>query len=146
MGVFTYGLPPSDMDGRLGICLTLLLTAVAYKFTAAEGLPKLGYLTALDKFVFGSIFFLTLLAAEVFCSSKFSDELSRKTIGEHKLIFVWIACWTGYVLVNWGHWLSFLLRVRCVLYSRFSTLGLGVALLPTRPVHGGDPRPSCCTL
>eukprot|EP01043_Picozoa_sp_COSAG02_P065613 COSAG02_NODE_9955_length_2065_cov_1.810783_1_plen_219_part_10 len=83
MGVFTYGLPPSDMDGRLGICLTLLLTAVAYKFTAAEGLPKLGYLTALDKFVFGSIFFLTLLAVEVFCSSKFSDELSRKTIGEH---------------------------------------------------------------
>ena len=121
MGIFTYGLPPADMDGRLGICLTLLLTAVAYKFTAAEGLPKLGYLTLLDRFVFGSIFFLTLLAVEVFCASKFSSELSGKTIDGHRLIFVWIACWSGYVLVNWGHWLSYSMRIQCVLQSVLST-------------------------
>jgi hypothetical protein len=131
MGVFTYGLPPSDMDGRLGICLTLLLTAVAYKFTAAEGLPKLGYLTALDKFVFGSIFFLTLLAVEVFCASKFSHELSGKTIDGHKLIFVWVACWSGYVLVNWGHWLSYSQRVRCALSSSVRSWRL-LILSPTR--------------
>jgi hypothetical protein len=114
MGVFTYGLPPTDMDGRLGICLTLLLTAVAYKFTAAEGLPKLGYLTLIDKFVFSSIFFLTLLAVEVFCASKFADNLQGHTVDGHRLLFVWMGCWCGYVLINWALWIGHLMRVRCV--------------------------------
>jgi hypothetical protein len=36
---------------RLGITLTLLLTAVAYKFVVASSLPTVSYLTILDRFV-----------------------------------------------------------------------------------------------
>ena len=39
------------MPSRLGFCMTLLLTSVAYKFVAASSLPAISYLTLLDKFV-----------------------------------------------------------------------------------------------
>jgi hypothetical protein len=35
---------------RLGITLTLLLTAVAYKFVVASSLPTVSYLTLLDRY------------------------------------------------------------------------------------------------
>jgi hypothetical protein len=41
---------------RLGITLTLLLTAVAYKFVVASSLPTVSYLTILDRFPSSSSF------------------------------------------------------------------------------------------
>lgn len=47
-----------DSDGakigtsdRLGVTLTLLLTAVAYKFAVASSLPKVSYITTLDSYI-----------------------------------------------------------------------------------------------
>jgi hypothetical protein len=49
---------------RLGVSLTLLLTAVAYKFIVATSLPQVSYLTALDVQVLLCFAFLVLSAIE----------------------------------------------------------------------------------
>ena len=46
-------IPPNTDDGagsRLAVTLTLLLTTVAYKITATDTLPQLGYLTYMDTY------------------------------------------------------------------------------------------------
>ena len=50
-----------DMGGRLGATLTLMLTAVAYKYLVAEMVPRIGYNTLLDWYVLVCWFFLLLM-------------------------------------------------------------------------------------
>ena len=44
-------MPDKDLANRLSATLTLLLTAVAYKYLVAQMVPPIGYSTALDKYV-----------------------------------------------------------------------------------------------
>ncbi|CAL1151248.1 unnamed protein product [Cladocopium goreaui] len=50
-----------DMGGRLGATLTLLLTAVAYKYLVAEMVPRISYNTLLDWYVLICWAFLLLM-------------------------------------------------------------------------------------
>jgi hypothetical protein len=59
-----------DTADRAGIALTLLLTAVAYKFVIASELPKIGYLTLLDKYMIFSFAVLAVGIGEVFLVSE----------------------------------------------------------------------------
>ncbi|KAK2553672.1 Cys-loop ligand-gated ion channel [Acropora cervicornis] len=52
---------PSD---RLSVTLTLLLTAVAFKFVVSQSLPTISYLTLLDKYVLSGLIFLGFMAIE----------------------------------------------------------------------------------
>ncbi|XP_068681182.1 cys-loop ligand-gated ion channel-like [Montipora capricornis] len=52
---------PSD---RLSVTLTLLLTAVAFKFVVSQSLPTISYLTLLDKYVLSGLIFLGCMAIE----------------------------------------------------------------------------------
>ena len=47
----TFAVPVEDLADRMSIVLTLLLTAVAFKFVIADSLPKLGFNTFLDNFI-----------------------------------------------------------------------------------------------
>ena len=49
---------PEDAGDRLSITLTLVLTAVAYKYVIAQQLPAISYLTLMDKYVLFSFFLL----------------------------------------------------------------------------------------
>jgi hypothetical protein len=51
-------------DERLSVTLTLLLTAVAYKFIVAAELPQISYLTAMDSYVLCCFFFMFLVTVE----------------------------------------------------------------------------------
>ena len=60
-----------DSDGarmstadRLSVTLTLMLTAVAYKFIVASALPQVSYLTSLDTYVLVCFLFLFLISVE----------------------------------------------------------------------------------
>jgi hypothetical protein len=60
-----------DADGkrvttadRLSITLTLLLTAVAYKFIVSSSLPQVSYLTSMDSYVLSCFFFMLLVIIE----------------------------------------------------------------------------------
>ena len=55
--------PRSDASDRVSLGVTLLLTATAYSLVIAQDIPKLGYLTFSDKYIyttFGYIFSLTV--------------------------------------------------------------------------------------
>ena len=64
---FTFALPPSDTADRLSLTLTLVLTAVAYKLTVAAVIPVVSYVTALDTYVLGCLFFMVLACASSVC-------------------------------------------------------------------------------
>uniref|UniRef100_A0A7S3V3K3 Neurotransmitter-gated ion-channel ligand-binding domain-containing protein n=1 Tax=Aplanochytrium stocchinoi TaxID=215587 RepID=A0A7S3V3K3_9STRA len=55
---------PSDSADRLATTITLLLTLVAFKFVLADAIPKVGYLTYMDKYVLTSYFFLMISIVE----------------------------------------------------------------------------------
>jgi hypothetical protein len=56
---------PSDIDARLCLTITALISAVALQFTAATDLPPTGYLIALDKIYILS--YVVILAVSFFC-------------------------------------------------------------------------------
>jgi len=62
----TVALSPSNIGDRQGFTLTLILTAVAYKYVIAQQLPKVNYLTTLDKYVVISFLIIGLGAVENF--------------------------------------------------------------------------------
>lgn len=56
-----FAVPVDDLADRMSIILTLLLTAVAFKFVIADSLPKLGFNTFLDTFIllnFGTLVYM----------------------------------------------------------------------------------------
>jgi hypothetical protein len=57
--------PEMHPGDRLGVVFTLMLTATAYSLVIAAGLPTLGYLTFLDKYILGTFGYISLVAAEV---------------------------------------------------------------------------------
>lgn len=50
---------------RIGVTLTLMLTATTYSLVIADGLPTLGYLTFLDKYILGTFAFIALVSSEI---------------------------------------------------------------------------------
>mmetsp|Transcript_12914 Transcript_12914/g.19421 ORF Transcript_12914/g.19421 Transcript_12914/m.19421 type:complete len:416 (+) Transcript_12914:283-1530(+) len=60
-----FALPPEEINDRLTIVMTMILTAVAFKFVASQGLPPISYLTFLDKYVLIMLFGMFLLGIEV---------------------------------------------------------------------------------
>ncbi len=64
--VFVFGDEVSketELPDRVNTCLTLILTAVAFKFAIGDSMPKLGYLTLMDQFFLLNIFNLFLVVA-----------------------------------------------------------------------------------
>ncbi|KAL3317079.1 hypothetical protein Ciccas_004274 [Cichlidogyrus casuarinus] len=57
----TFSVPPKESN-RLQLSLLLLLTTVTFKFAASQNLPKISYLTYLDKVVLTNFFMLVAMA------------------------------------------------------------------------------------
>lgn len=63
--VFTsFAIAKEDLADRLSVTLTLVLTSVAFKYMVAQELPKISYLTLLDKYILLSFAFLALVGAQ----------------------------------------------------------------------------------
>ena len=56
----TVFLDPLDFADRQGISFTIILAAVAYKYVVASLLPRISYLTLLDKYVVLAFLLLNL--------------------------------------------------------------------------------------
>jgi len=50
LSMTTFFVPPADTADRLELSITILLTAVAFKFASASYLPQISYQTLVDKF------------------------------------------------------------------------------------------------
>jgi len=57
-GLIVFSLGTDDLNDRINVILTLLLTAVAFKFVIADAIPKVGYSTLIDEFVLYNMAFL----------------------------------------------------------------------------------------
>jgi hypothetical protein len=51
IGLLTFFVPPAEAGERISINVTLLLTLAALQFLQGDNLPKVPYLTLLDKYV-----------------------------------------------------------------------------------------------
>jgi len=60
----SFAIDAADLPSRLNVTLTLVLTAVAYKFVLAQSIPAVSYMTVLDKYVLAQLAFLSLMAVE----------------------------------------------------------------------------------
>ena len=59
-----YGVSVDDLADRSSITLALLLTIVAQKFSLADHLPKLGYLTVIDIYIISCFALIIIVAFE----------------------------------------------------------------------------------
>ena len=60
----TFFVSPDSIGDRLGVILTLLLTAVTFKFVVSQSLPPVSYLTVLDWYVLSTVVFIFSVAIE----------------------------------------------------------------------------------
>ena len=60
----SFSIDRSDIGKRLSVSLTLLLTVVAFKNFVSSILPKVSYLTLLDKYVLFNVAFIFLVSIE----------------------------------------------------------------------------------
>ncbi|KAL7064401.1 hypothetical protein AAHC03_04528 [Spirometra sp. Aus1] len=61
LSLVTFAVDRSQPQSRLQLTFTLVLTLVAFKFVVNQCLPKISYLTYLDKYIISSLFFLTII-------------------------------------------------------------------------------------
>lgn len=59
----TFSVDKGKPQNRLQLSFTLVLTGVAFKFVANQAIPKISYLTQLDRYILGSMVFLYLVCA-----------------------------------------------------------------------------------
>lgn len=79
---------PSD---RLSVTLTLLLTAVAFKFVVSQSLPTISYLTFLDKYVLCGLLFLGCMAIENAVAAIIPDVPTQKDF-DQICLYVAVGC------------------------------------------------------
>ena len=64
MAAYVFWVDVSDAAGRLDLNFTLVLTAVAFKFSVSSNLPNIPYLTTMDKMVLSNFGLLALCGLE----------------------------------------------------------------------------------
>lgn len=94
-----------DIASRMQIILTILLTAVAFKFSVASLLPVLSYQTALDSFCLGLLAFVLISALESIIISKMpyntANIIDHITVAVLAVTFVvYHVWWTVWLLKN----------------------------------------------
>lgn len=71
-------LAPQHVEARVGLTITALLTLVAHQFTAAAGLPEVGYLLVLDQIYIVSYAYILLVVGLIVAGTRaFEARLAR---------------------------------------------------------------------
>jgi len=87
--------PITNMGERLSVSVTLLLTAVSFKFVLADSLPQVGYQTLMDKYVLNAFFFLLMglfwnliVSPRVMCIAEMlsEGELDQCVLDKHGIV------------------------------------------------------------
>jgi hypothetical protein len=78
LGMVVFALPADSLNDRVGVILTLLLTAVAFKLVISDSIPKVGYSTLIDRFVLGNMVYL--FSTVMLCTAGFLLQESISTL------------------------------------------------------------------
>lgn len=91
MSWIAFWLDYKQVGPRISICITSMLTIVAYRLLIANFIPRLSYLTRMDFFVFTSTFLVFLSLVTVVGISRFvlleKNDIARKLDRYSRLIF-----------------------------------------------------------
>ena len=97
--------PLEEMESRLSISLTLLLTTAAYKFTISTMVPAISYLTLLDKYVLCSSCFIVLMILESAVVGRIAAVAEQRQSAQDIESVLAVLLYTIFVLLNvWFAW------------------------------------------
>lgn len=99
----SFTVPLNEVADRASITLTLLLSIIAYKLIIKDELPKVNFLTLIDKYILVS---MTIVAMISFTNSsvgngvdEITDALKARDYDCRLVIgMIWVACNLGFVL------------------------------------------------
>uniref|UniRef100_A0A5K3EG01 Neur_chan_LBD domain-containing protein n=1 Tax=Mesocestoides corti TaxID=53468 RepID=A0A5K3EG01_MESCO len=155
LSLVTFSVDKSQPQSRLQLAFTLVLTLVAFKFVVNQCLPKISYLTYLDKYVISSLFFLTIICIWHGGVALIENLTKRLNIHvyDHLELYVIIAISIGYFTFNLGfvlmiyavvsiqlsifyrYWLLEFLHQPCVSYVRSLLVIIRITNLILRNVY-----------
>jgi len=84
MAGVSFAIPRDDIGDRASVVVTLILTAVAFRFSTNSSVPKVSFLTFLDRYMFSAFGFLSFILLENAVIFKISDDNKE----ELELIFM----------------------------------------------------------
>lgn len=83
----SFAIDRSDIGKRLSVSLTLLLTVVAFKNFVSSILPKVSYLTLMDKYVLFNVAFIFLVAIQ----NAIVGRVAETNQAKYDLVFVFLS-------------------------------------------------------
>jgi len=89
----SFAMEEADLGDKMQVNITLLLTAVALKFVVASSLPKVSYLTVLDKYIVVSFLYLALVILQNTIVSQLNKYNSNATMFDQISIGVLMSIW-----------------------------------------------------
>ncbi|BHF63520.1 hypothetical protein SprV_0200651300 [Sparganum proliferum] len=116
LSLVTFAVDRSQPQSRLQLTFTLVLTLVAFKFVVNQCLPKISYLTYLDKYIISSLFFLTIICiwhGGIAVIEKAAERFGILLWADTEL-YVILLIGIGYFTFNVG----FILMIYCVACKR----------------------------
>jgi len=87
---FVLWIPTDKLDARLTTSIVALLSLIAYNFVFADDIPKLDYLTALDKYVLMSYIFCCIPTFMSIGFSRFIVKNQRMVVNLNRRLRTWL--------------------------------------------------------
>eukprot|EP00005_Dracoamoeba_jomungandri_P004999 CAMPEP_0174259266 /NCGR_PEP_ID=MMETSP0439-20130205/8113_1 /TAXON_ID=0 /ORGANISM="Stereomyxa ramosa, Strain Chinc5" /LENGTH=248 /DNA_ID=CAMNT_0015343079 /DNA_START=73 /DNA_END=815 /DNA_ORIENTATION=+ len=90
LSYFTSAIPLEDLTQRLTVNILLILAVIAFKYSVSECLPRINYLTVLDKYVMSAFLFLYSMGLENFIVIAFIDDIEKAVHLDQLLSRAWL--------------------------------------------------------
>ncbi len=87
---FVLWIPTNHLDARLTTSVVAFLSLIAYIFVFSDDIPKLNYLTALDRYILLSYFFCCIPIVMSILFSRFIMKNQKKVILVNKRLRTWL--------------------------------------------------------
>jgi hypothetical protein len=104
----TFAVDPVLVQNRLQLSYTLVLTAVAFKFVVNQSLPRISYLTYLDRYILATMAALTVICIWHGVQARFTKEHQER---DYIALVVFLG---GYIIYN----IQFFCRIYAFPYRR----------------------------
>jgi len=92
MCYYTSAISYEKFGDRMIVILSLILTIIAFKYSIYESLPKINYMTLLDKFYFMCFLFMYVMIIGSYVVTNYIDQASAAFV-DKTFCDAWFYCW-----------------------------------------------------